>query len=94
MQRLHAALHSHSRPPWLLPTLPGPAPVRPPAPRRLLPPTGCLVCSVVAVSLDPAYAEAAVLWFSSALILAVPFFVMTFNRCVADRRDCRGWTSG
>lgn len=71
-------------------------------PSARLPRAGCcrpraiLVCSVVAVSLDAAYADAALLWCSSALVLALPFFVMTFNRAYTfkepdERRRLQKW---
>lgn len=48
----------------------------------LLPPTACFVCAVVAPFLDTRYVEAAYLWFALAVALAVPLYVLTFNKAV------------
>ncbi|KAL4449458.1 hypothetical protein ABPG77_007102 [Micractinium sp. CCAP 211/92] len=57
----------------------------------LLPPTACFVCAVVAPFLDTRYGEAAYLWFALAVALAVPLYVLTFNKAVlfkeADDRN-------
>lgn len=57
----------------------------------LLPPTACFVCALVAPFLDARYAEAAYLWFALAVALAVPLYVLTFNKAVlfneADDRN-------
>ena len=66
-------------------------------PAWLLPPTACFVCALVAPFLDPRYTEAAYLWFAAAVALALPTYVITFQRAVLfqepdDRNRPLKWT--
>ncbi|PSC71350.1 C4-dicarboxylate ABC transporter [Micractinium conductrix] len=67
-------------------------------PATLMPATACFVCALVAPFLDPAhYTEPAFLWFSVALALALPLYVITFQRALLfnepdDRQRLLKWT--
>lgn len=62
-------------------------------PAWLLPPTACYVCALVAPSLDSNYVEAGYLWFAFATAMALPLYVLTFQRALFfndpdDRARC------
>jgi tellurite resistance protein len=49
-------------------------------PSMMLPPTACFVAALVGPFLDSDYTEAMYLWFSFAVVLVVPLYVISFHR--------------
>ncbi len=63
----------------------------------LLAPMACFVCSLVAPFLNAAYTEAAYLWFSIAVALVIPLYIITFHKSLTfnepdDRNRLLKWT--
>lgn len=66
-------------------------------PAWLLPPVACLVCAMVAPLMDARYAEAGYLWYGFGVALALPLYVITFQRSLLfnepdDRNRILKWT--
>ncbi len=63
----------------------------------LLAPMACFVCALIAPFLDSVYTEAAYLWFSVAVALTIPLYVITFHKSLLfnepdDRNRLLKWT--
>ncbi|KAL4531957.1 hypothetical protein Ndes2437B_g02386 [Nannochloris sp. 'desiccata'] len=63
----------------------------------LLAPMACFVCALIAPFLDSVYTEAAYLWFSIAVALTIPLYIITFHKSLLfnepdDRNRLLKWT--